>query len=160
MDPAERVRALIDPPLTAEGIEIFDVTYAGNRLAVIVDKPGGGIDAEAVTLAARRISRLLDEHDPVPGGSYTLEVSSPGIERPLRTADHFRRHLGEKVKVKTQPGVEGDRRVEGVIEEVDDDAVTVSGRRLAYRDIERARTVFEWGPAPKPGSKQKKAAAT
>lgn len=157
MDPAERVRALIEAPLTAEDIEIFDITYASGRLVVTVDKPGG-IDVSAVTLATRRISHLLDEHDPIPG-SYTLEVSSPGVERPLRTPDHFRRHVGEKVKVKTHAGVEGDRRLEGVIDAVDDDAVTIGGRRLAYAEIERARTVFEWGPAPKPGSKQKKAAA-
>ena len=158
MDPAERVRALIEPPLTAQGVEIFDIVYGGSRLVVTVDKPGG-IDVEAVAGATRLISRLLDEHDPVPGGAYTLEVSSPGVERPLRTPDHFRRHVGDKVKVKTQPGVEGDRRVEGVLDAADVEGVTIGERRLAYAEIERARTVFEWGPAPKPGSQQKKAAA-
>ena len=159
MDPAEQVRALIEPPLAADGVDVFDVVHGGGRLVITVDK-AGGIDIATVTAATRLISRLLDEHDPVPGGSYILEVSSPGVERPLRTPDHFRRHVGDKVRVKTVAGVEGDRRVEGVLDQVDDDGITIGERRLSYDEIERARTVFEWGPAPKPGSQHKKAAAT
>ena len=57
--------------------------------------------------------------------------------------------VGEQVKIKTKPHVEGERRVEGVLAEADADGAVVDGRRVAYDDIERARTVFEWGPAPK-----------
>jgi ribosome maturation factor RimP len=78
-------------------------------------------------------------------------VSSPGLERPLRTPDHFRRFAGSKVSVKTRPGVEGDRRVEGILTDVDDHGFSVNERRLSYDDVEKARTVFEWGPPPKPG---------
>jgi ribosome maturation factor RimP len=79
-------------------------------------------------------------------------VSTPGLERPLRTASHFARALGSTVKVKTKPGTEGDRRIEGTITGADDATVTVQDgagvdHTLRHEDIERARTVFVWGPA-------------
>jgi ribosome maturation factor RimP len=90
-----------------------------------------------------------------------LEVSSPGLERNLRTPAHHRWALGKQVRIKTVAGLEGDRRVEGTLAEADEGGVTIAlpgaggaTRRLAYADIERARTVFEWGPGPKPGAKQ------
>ena len=97
------------------------------------------------------IGRELDHDDPVPG-HYTLEVSTPGLERPLRTADHFRRAIGSEVKVKTHPQVDGDRRIEGTVTTADDDTCTITGvdgspRTLRYDEIERARTVFVWGPS-------------
>jgi ribosome maturation factor RimP len=89
-------------------------------------------------------------------------VSSPGLERPLRTPAHFTRALGGKISVKAVSGLEGGRRVAGTLVEADDDGILVDldqpageQRRLAYDDIERARTVFEWGPAPKPGKAPK-----
>ena len=153
---AGRVRALVEPPLTADGFEIVDVEHShapggGGRLRISVDRTGG-IDLDAVSEATKRISALLDEHDVVPG-TYALEVSSPGIERPLRTPEHFARFVGTTVAVRTNPGVEGERRVEGTLEASDDEGVVVAGRRLSYADIERARTVFVW-PAPQPGQKQ------
>src|SRR5205807_6637758 len=105
-------------------------------------------DIDAISEAATAVSAVLDEHDPVPA-KYTLEVSSPGLERPLRTPAHFRRFVGTTVSVRTQPEVDGDRRVQGTLESADDNGITVAGRRLTYAQIERARTVFEWGPTPK-----------
>jgi ribosome maturation factor RimP len=107
-----------------------------------------------VSEATRVVSAALDRHDPVPG-RYTLEVSSPGVERTLRTPDHFERFVGTTVNVKTHPDVEGERRVEGSLEAADDDGIVVAGRRIAYADVERARTVFVWGPAER--GKQKAA---
>jgi ribosome maturation factor RimP len=164
----ERVRAIIEPLLSERDLELFDVEQSGSVLRITVDRPGGvGLDTLGET--TRSISRALDEHDPMPG-RYTLEVSSPGVERPLRTPTHFTRAVGEKVAVRTHPGVEP-RRITGVLLTSDDGGVTVqaddgSEVRLGYADIERARTVFEWGaPAPKPGktgktSKTSKKAAT
>jgi len=162
MDVAERVRDLIEAPLAVHDVELVDVELKGHTLCVFVDRPDRAIDLDGVTEATRLVSDLLDANDPVPG-HYTLEVSSPGVERPLRTPAHFRRFLGSTVSVRTHSGVEGDRRVEDVLTAADDEGVVVGGRALSYRDIERARTVFTWGPAPKPGrpqSKQKKKAAT
>ncbi len=158
MDPAMRVSELVTPLLDAEGLEVVDVELHGTTLRVSVDRPGG-IDLEAVSAAAERISALLDQHDPLPG-SYTLEVSSPGVERPLRAPEHFRRFVGTTIAVRTHPGVEGERRIQGVLDAADDDGIVVAGRPLRYDDIERARTVFEWGPAPTPTPRKKKAART
>jgi ribosome maturation factor RimP len=156
MSVVERVRELVAPVLEADGLELFDVEYGGGRVVVLADRPGG-VDLDALTEATHRISALLDREDPVPG-RYVLEVSSPGLERPLRTPEHFRRFVGTTVAVKTKPDVEGDRRVRGELSEADDAGCVVGGRRLAYADIERAKTVFEWGPAPRPAPKRTKGA--
>lgn len=149
MDPANQVRALVEPLLAADGLELVDVQFAGGSLQVFVDRPGG-IDLDALSEVSARVSRLLDEHDPVPG-RYMLEVSSPGLERPLRRPEHFRRFVGATVAVKTRPEVPGERREKGRLEAADEEGIVVAGRRLSYAEIDRARTVFEWGPAPKPG---------
>jgi ribosome maturation factor RimP len=138
----ERVREVVEPSLAAEGFELVDVERQGPVLRVTVDHPDG-VDLEAVTTATRVVSDVLDSTDLI-GDRTTLEVSSPGIERPLRTPEHFRRFVGTEVAVKTRPGTEGDRRVDGVLETADEEGVVVAGRRLAYGDIERARTVFVW----------------
>jgi ribosome maturation factor RimP len=150
MSVAERVRSIVQPLLAEEGLECFDVTYGGGRLIVLADR-AGGVDLDALTRATHAISSALDREDPVPGGHYVLEVSSPGLERRLRTPEHFRRYVGSLVSVKTIPTADGDRRVRGILTAADDTGVTVDERRIAYDDIERAQTVFEWGPPPKPG---------
>ncbi len=150
MKVAERVRALVEAPLAASGLELVDVEHQASVLRITVDRPGG-IDLDTISAASTVVSAELDRHDVVPG-RYVLEVSSPGVERPLRTPPHFRRFVGATVAVRTRPGAEGDRRVEGVLESADDDGIVVGGRRLAYADVDRARTVFEWGtPGPRPG---------
>ncbi len=155
---AERVRDLIEPLVTASGLELVDVEHGRGLLRVTLDREGG-IDLDAITAASERISDLLDVHDPIPDGRYTLEVTSPGLERPLRTPAQFGRFVGTPVSVKTRPGVEGDRRLEGELSAADDEGIVVAGRRLAYDDIERARTIFEWGspPKPKPGRHRRSA---
>lgn len=154
MDPATRVRELVEPVLDAGGLELVDVQFAGGALQIFVDRPGG-IDLDAISAVSTTVSGILDDNDPVPG-RYTLEVSSPGLERPLRRPEHFRRFVGSTVAVKTTPAVEGERRVQATLEEADDEGIVVGGRRLRYDEVERARTVFEWGPAPKPGSRPAK----
>lgn len=160
MNVVERVRAIVEPLLDARDVELYDVEHSGATLRVTVDRPGG-IGLDELGDLSRVVSRALDEHDPVPG-RYTLEVSSPGLERPLRRPEHFARAVGETIAVRTHPGVEP-RRVTGVVVSSDDDGVTVrrddaDELRLSYHDIERARTVFAWGgPAPKPGKTKKKA---
>ena len=163
MEGAQQVQDLVEPVLVADGLELVDLTVAGGVLRVFVDRPGG-IDLDTISEVTVRLSRLLDENDPLPG-SYTLEVSSPGLERPLRTPEHSRRFVVSTLTVKTRPGVPGERRERGRLESADDDGIVVvasagpaegTPRRLAYDDLERARTVFEWGPAPKPGAPRRK----
>jgi ribosome maturation factor RimP len=112
----------------------------------------GGVDLEAIAAATRAVSAVLDGHDPMPGQRYTLEVSSPGVERRLRTPSHFQRAVGETVSVRTAAGGKGERRVTGRLKSADDEGFVLEGqelpegeRRLAYDEVERARTVFEWG---------------
>ncbi len=154
---AEEIRSLVAPLVEAEGLELYDVEDAGGVLRVLVDRPGG-IDLDAVAAATRVVSDAIDEADALEGPA-TLEVSSPGLERPLRTPAHFARALGARINVKTVPGSEGERRFEGTLVEADDDSITVEGdggvRALGYEEIERARTVFEWGGQPRPGGSKK-----
>ena len=159
-DVATRVSELVEPLLSSHGAELYDVVHGGATLQVLV---GGTIDLDELAVITREISAVLDEADPVPE-RYTLEVSTPGLERSLRTPLHFTGAIGERVKVRTSPSTEGDRRVEGALVAADDEGFVVDTgteqRRLSYSDMERARTVFEWGPQPKkPVSPSKKGRA-
>src|SRR5687768_15563481 len=116
---AERVRDIVEPLLAARDLELYDLEHAGGKLNVVVDRPGG-VDLEALSEATRVVSRALDDHDPIPG-HYTLEVSSPGLERVLRTPTHFERAVGSTLKVKLLPDVEGERRLGGLLQHADAD---------------------------------------
>lgn len=156
MDTIERVRAVAEPLLQAEGTELVDVELHAGALRLTVDRPGG-VDLAVITRATRHVTAALD-HEGSLTADYTLEVSSPGLERPLRTPAQFVRAVGSSVAVKTVPGTAGDRRIQGRLESADDTAITVvetggAVHRVAYDRIERARTVFEWGPGSKPGHK-------
>ena len=155
----DRVRELIEPLVADADLDLYDLDLAGGVLSVLVDAPEGA-DINAISRLARTISRALDEHDPIQG-SYALEVGSPGLERPLRTPGHYAGAVGSTVKVKTRPGTDGDRRVEGTVTAADATTVTIRNaegdeRTIAYDDIERARTTFEWGSAAKPQRKKAK----
>src|SRR5215217_524689 len=154
MSTVERVRAVVEPVVAAADLGLYDVELAGGTLRVLVDREGG-VDLAVLGEVTRAVSEALDAEDPVPG-RYTLEVSSPGLERKLRTPEHFAAAVGKQVRVRTVPGTEGERRVEGELTAADVDGLTVATadgeRRIAYAEVERARTVFEWGPTPPPGS--------
>lgn len=150
----EGIRDIVLPILASHDVELYDVEISGPLVRVIVDR-AGGVDLEALGAITRAMSRAFDDADPI-AGRYTLEVTSPGVERPLRTPEQFARAVGDVVKVRTSPSVEGDRRVQGVLATADDEGVTIRTddvmRSFGYDEIERARTVFEWGtPGPKPG---------
>jgi ribosome maturation factor RimP len=167
MSVADRVRDLVLPLLDDRHLDLYDVEMQGPVLRVVVDSPRGscgGLDLDVLADATRAVSRALDEADPITG-RYTLEVTSPGLERTLRRPEHFERAVGETVKIRTVAGVSDERRVEGQLVSADDSAVVVRTgaaddgaaveQRLAYHDIERARTVFEWGPATPRSGKRK-----
>ena len=165
MSTADEITAAVEPVVIARGLELFDVVHAGTVVRVLVDRQGG-VDLDTLSAVTTAVSAVLDDVDPV-NGRYTLEVSSPGLERPLRRPDHFGRSVGERVTVKVRPEPGGDRRLDGELTAADDDGITLrladgSDRALRYDEIESARTVFEWGPPPKPGAggKQKKSKAT
>lgn len=142
------------------GLELVDLERRSTSVRVVVDRVGG-VDLDAIASATRAVSAVLDVHDPLPGQRYTLEVSSPGVERRLRTPIHFQRAVGEMVSVRTVAGGKGERRVAGRLKSADPDGFVVEGealpggeRRLAYDEVERARTVFEWGSTPPAAARQ------
>ena len=144
--------AVIDPL----DLELVDVELRNSVARVVVDREGG-VNLDMIAQATQLVSGLLEDHDPYPGHHYTLEVTSPGVERPLRTPRHFTRAIGEVVSVRTMPGTDGDRRVQGKLLAADaggivleDVAAPTGERRVSYDEIERARTVFEWGGEPRP----------
>ena len=149
----DRVRDLIAPLVADADLDLYDLDLAGGVLSVLVDAPGGA-DIDAISRLARAISRALDEQDPIQG-SYALEVGSPGLERPLRTAEHFAGAIGEIVTCKTRDDDGHAARLRGVLVAADADSITVTtdagDHTVALDAVDAARTVFEWGPAPKPG---------
>ena len=161
MATTDRVAAIVAPLAEERGLALYDVEQHQNSLRVLVDR-AGGIDIDALAELSRAVSRVLDEVDPV-AGKYTLEVSSPGLERPLRRPDHFAGAVGDKVTIKTVPGTEGERRVTGTLLAADDEGVTVrpddgpedDERHLDFSAIQAARTVFDWGTTTKPTTKKK-----
>lgn len=151
----DRVHAVVTPIIDDLDLELVDLVFGGGRLKITIDHENG-LDTELLTRATRMISHELDLQDPI-SGAYTLEVSSPGVERPLRTPAHFARSIGEQVAVKLRPNPDNLRRVRGELVAADDDTITVAtddGEQVVPLDlIAKASTVFDWGPAPKPGKK-------
>ena len=140
-DVVDRVRALAGRVAASYGLEIFDVEFRregqGLVLRVRIDRPGPAATAEdSVSIencaqVSRDLSTLLDVEDVVPG-AYTLEVSSPGLDRPLRHADDYRRFSGRRAKLVMREAVDGQKYFKGRLGGVDDEAVLIDaedGRR-------------------------------
>jgi len=170
--PVQRVRALVAPIIRDLKLDLYDLEFRGGILRVTIDTPPGsegGVTLESIALATRLISRELDHEDPMPG-HYTLEVSSPGLERQLRVPAHFQREIGKTINIRLRDTTSANRRVHGVLvaasehdctvrmEDAADDG-TFPERVVPYDQIDRAKTVFVWGPTPKPTTAPKKAAA-
>jgi len=147
-------------PLCADaGVELIDLDRSAQIVRVTVDRDGG-VDLDTIGRLTRAISDRFDELD-LGSGRYTLEVSSPGVERRLRTAAHFARAITETVTIKMLPDRGPLRRIDGVITAVNGETVTIATESgplaVDISDIDRARTVFEWGATPQPSpSKGKK----
>ncbi|MFV2000640.1 MAG: ribosome maturation factor RimP [Acidimicrobiia bacterium] len=152
---AEQLWARIDPYVAAEGIELDDVEVLGGGRIVRVTVDGGeAVGVDRIAELSRGISRLIDEDDPF-NGSYTLEVSSPGLERKLTRPQHYKKSVGRLVKVKTFAEVAGSRDHAGVISAADETTFTVTTEEekqtISYTDVSSARTVFVWEKGARPG---------
>lgn len=150
------VREAMMSVLADLGMDLFDTEIAPGVLRVFVERREG-LDVEDLSAASRALSALLDPLDLL-RGRYTLEVSSPGLERRLRTPRHFAAAHGETVAVRTRPGACEHRRLRGQVTASDEDGFELAGPdvpggslRLAYSQVERVTTVFEWGSPPLPG---------
>lgn len=145
----DRLIARFEPVLQGLGFELVEIEFApgpgGGTLRIYIDKPVGadtGIDVEDCASASHVISDLLDADDPFPG-RYSLEVSSPGDDRVLRTPEHFARFVDNRVKVELLAPRDGRKRYTGVLRradaqsiEMDVDNFTVS---IRLAEISRAR---------------------
>ncbi|GIV00201.1 MAG: ribosome maturation factor RimP [Actinomycetota bacterium] len=144
---------LVRPVVEAAGLELWDVGFHGEGrravLRVTVDREGG-VDLDTIAEVSERLSRRLDLEDFGPAG-YRLEVSSPGVERPLRTPRHFQRSVGERVKVRTMEQVQGRTVHEGALVSADAEVVVIATDggelRVPYAKIRSARTVYDWDSA-------------
>ena len=137
----------LEPHAEQEGVEIVSLEIMGSKKAptirVFIDTEEG-VSFDELASAQSWINRIMDEIDPFPG-AYMLEVSSPGIDRPLRTMEHFQRFAGEETVVKTSSPIDGRSSFTGTLEGTDGDDVvlTVDGARIAiaYSNIKRAHLV-------------------
>ncbi len=161
----EPLRKIVEPALSEAGLDCYDVALSGpggsRTLQIMVTSPEG-VDLGAITQASRIVSRALDDADPM-AEPYVLEVSSPGLERPLRTPEHFASAVGAAISVKHR-AEDGTQRTRGTLLSVSDAEIVVrpdgddagddaDGRvHIRVESITKARTVLEWAPAPKPGA--------
>jgi ribosome maturation factor RimP len=146
----DKLLELLMPEIESLGYELveLDVPAPGGSgvLRIYIDREEG-IGLDDCERVSHRVSGVLDVEDPIPG-QYVLEVSSPGLDRPLRTEEHFRRQAGRVVKVVLVPGRPGRRRYKGKIVGIDGGALNIEvdgeGVTLPLSDIESARLVPEF----------------
>ncbi|HEY2517374.1 MAG TPA: ribosome maturation factor RimP, partial [Polyangiaceae bacterium] len=168
-----RLDAVVEPIARAHGAEIVDVEFksepGGWVLRIYVEKLGSAdsnadtrdaaVDLELCSGIARDLSPALDVADFIPH-RYSLEISSPGVERPLKKERDFVRFAGKKAKLRLHTASHGEKVVTGILAGVEEGKVKVAdGHRehqVALDQIANARLVFEFGPAPKPGKQKKK----
>lgn len=154
MSVEERITTFITPLLDDLDVDLIDVEYAGGRVLITIDT-ADGLDTETLTLATKVLSREFDEADPI-NGKYTLEVSSPGLERRLRKPVHYESVVGTDVTVKFRGDDGVSKRIQGKLLRADATSFVVLDESAAevivhYDTVSKARTVFEWGGQPKPG---------
>ena len=134
------------------GIEIAEVQLRGSGkarlLRVYIDKPGGVTHGDC-ELISQRFGKLLDEEDAVPGESYTLEVSSPGVERKLSRPRDFERVVGQKIRLAIREPIEGQTRFEGKLAQFASGTLeleTTPGHRVhvPLDQVQKANLKFEW----------------
>lgn len=148
---AEAAERVVRPIVEANGVELVDVEYkkvfGTPTLTVYIDKPGGVSldDCERVHLA---IDAPLDELDPTQGQSYNLNVSSPGLDRPLKTARDFERKIGEKIEVSLYAPVDGEKKFLAVLSEVRGEEITLDDNgktvTLQLKQIAAAKPYIEF----------------
>jgi ribosome maturation factor RimP len=143
----QEIIRLLEPTIDRLGYELTDVELKlGGRsglLRLYIDKEGG-VDIDDCEAVSRQVSAILDVEDPIPG-NYSLEVSSPGLDRTLTKPAHFQRFMGEDIRVRLRFPVDGRRNFRGALKSADDENIEVEvdgeARRLPISTIESARLV-------------------
>jgi ribosome maturation factor RimP len=158
MEPLEQIRAIAERVASSHGLTVWEIQSrretSGHVVRVFIDRPGpAATPEESVSIedceqVNREMSTILDVEDPLPF-AYTLEVSSPGLDRPLRGEDDYRRFAGRLAKIVVSEAVDNQKAFEGRLRGVDDEAVVLeapNGRmhRLPLRLITRGRLEVEF----------------
>jgi len=149
-----RAQEVLEPIVAGEGLELLEVEFVRERegwvLRLFIDKPGGRVGLDECSQVSRAVDTVLDVEDIVPH-EYNLEVSSPGVNRPLKKPAHYERVKGQKVKVKTfgPIGEPPRKNFTGTLTEVAADAITVDVEgagsfRISFKDIAKANLEFEF----------------
>ena len=145
---ADQIRALIEATVESLGFELVRVTYGGGRkptLQIMAERPDGSMGVEDCATVSREVSLLLDVEDPLQG-EYLLEVSSPGIDRPLTRTKDFERWVGFEVKIEMKETIDDRRRFKGRMTGFDGDSITLEMEEgavtLAYPDVSKAKLIL------------------
>ncbi|OOZ41721.1 hypothetical protein BOW53_02470 [Solemya pervernicosa gill symbiont] len=142
------LQALLDPVVEAMGYELLGIEFQGRGvhgvLRLYIDKEGG-INLDDCSAVSHQVSGVLDVEDPVPG-KYSLEVSSPGLDRPLFREQHFEKYLGHQAKIRMAAPMGGQKNFKGHLKELCEGGVVLkleSGTEvsLLFTDIDQARLV-------------------
>ena len=175
-DKAKQIASLLSPTIQALGLELLGAEYlpapGSATLRLYIDVPEAELATRMVNIedceaVSREVSAQLDVEDPITG-NYTLEVSSPGIERPLFTLAQFARHVGESAKVTLRLPQEGRRRLQGQIVRIEGGSVVLlvddAEMSVAFENVDKARIMPDWvalgfAPQPKKAGPAKPAAA-
>jgi ribosome maturation factor RimP len=156
-----RIWELAAPLAETQRMEIVDIELRregsrGSRVLRLYLDKAGGPNMDDLSRVSRELSALLDVHDVVEG-AYTLEVSSPGINRPLKLPEHFRRYIGKRVRVRTRELVQGRRSFLGPLLDVTDEKIVVNqdgkGLEIPFAVIEKANYEHDWSAEYAAGSK-------
>jgi ribosome maturation factor RimP len=149
---AERIEQIAQRVAESEGMEVVEVAVLGGGnhrvVRISIDKPEGISHADC-ELISQQVGTILDVEDVVPGGSYTLEVTSPGVERKLLKPKDYERFLGKKAKVTLREPLDNQRHWEGTLAGFDDGLITLetgNGKKVQFRfeDVDKANLKFEW----------------
>ncbi len=151
---AEKVRDLLESHIERLGYELVAIEFhRGTRtslLRLLIDKPGGGVSLDDLERLTPALSDLLDVYDPVEG-RYTLEVASPGINRPLSKLEHFQAHRGQRVRIRTHRALDGRRTFLGTLVSVSpqgielDDEASRSRIAISFGDMQSANYEYDFG---------------
>ncbi len=136
----QQLEDLLRPVVESLGCQLWGLEYLSQgrhtTLRLYIDSPGG-IGVEHCEQVSRQVSAIMDVEDPI-AGEYTLEVSSPGLDRPLYTLEQFKQYVGEKISLRLRQAFEGRRKFQGLLNGVENDEV------LLVVDNEEYVLPFEW----------------
>lgn len=145
----DQIRRLADEVAAREGCRLYDLEFVGGRiLRIYIEKmTEGGATLEDCVNVSRGLNLMLDVEDPIPGGRYELEVSTPGLERKLTQLWHFEKAVGVKVRLANKPSEAVPASLDGIVKGVEGDKITIENNKgsfvVEFNQILKAKQLFE-----------------